>query len=154
MMENQWEVRIIIIAILFALGAALLLRSEAISLFPSTTDLATRLRIALGWLLLTGSIFSLLGYSLTKPDVNAPRKTAIASFIALFFYLVIAILVIVGLAGERLLAGFTTIYVGSAMLLLTYYSKDPSLHRIRKYVVYLILVGLGILYIAAYFLHW
>ncbi len=40
------------------------------------------------------------------------------------------------------------------MLLFTYYSKDPSRHKIKKYVVYLILVGLGILYIVAYFLHW
>ncbi len=156
-MENQGEVKTIITAILFALGAALLLRSEAIN-FPSTTDPeAPRLGIALGWLLLTSSIFSLLGYSLTTLDVNAlrkARKAAIASFITLFFILVIAILVMVGLAGERLLAGFITIYVGSAMLLFTYYSKDPSRHKIKKYVVYLILVGLGILYIVAYFLHW
>lgn len=152
-MENHWRVRIIALAIGFCWLSAMLLRYEAIDLsLKIPPEPAIIFITALGWLLLTGLIFTLWGYGLTSSHVNASRKIAIASFVAMFFYLIIAIYVgtgFAGNAGERLLAGLTTIYTGSALSLLDYYTK--ALKR-WKYIAYLALIGVGIWRIVSYFL--
>lgn len=152
-MENRWRVRIIALMISFCWLSAVMLRYEAIDLpLKISSESAASFIVALGWVLLTGSIFILFGYSLTSFNINIPRRIAIASFIAMLFYLIIAIGVGIGLAGERLLAGLTTIYVGSALSLLAYYTKDPLLHKRWKYIAYLALVMLGVWRIISYFL--
>lgn len=156
-MENRWRVGIIALAIGFCWLSAVMLRYEAIDLPPKTPpEPAVSLIVGLGWFFLTGLIFLLFGYGLTThPNVTPSRGVAIASFIALFFYIIVAICVGIGLfgnAGERLLAGLTTIYTGSALSLLAYYTKDPLFHKRWKYIAYLALVGLGIWRILSYFL--
>lgn len=152
-MENYWRVRIIALAIGFCWLSAMLLRYEAIDL-KMPPEPAAGFIVALGWFLLTGLIFILFGYGLTSSNVpgGIARKIAITSFIAMFFYLVMTIYVGIGLAGdagERLLAGLTTIYTGSALLPLDYYTK--ALRR-WKYIAYVALVGLGIWRIVRCFL--
>lgn len=132
-----------------------MLRYEAIDLPLNTLPEAASFMVALGWCLLTSSIFLLFIYGLADHAVSTPRKIAIAACTALLFYLIVAICVGIGLAGEageRLLAGLTTIYTGSALSLLAYYTKDPSFHKRWKYIAYLALVCLGVWRIISYFL--